>query len=83
MVPMLDPHELLTCTLTSEGEFAGATAVMVVPLPIVKEAGLPPKVTAVARAKSVPTMVTEVDPFAAPTLVESELITGTAHEPVV
>lgn len=54
-----------------------------VSLTTVKAAGLPPKVTDVAPVKLDPVIVSGVEPTAAPTLVESDVITGTAHSPLV
>ena len=65
--------------MTAPAAWAGVTRVIEVSVLAVRlVAALPPKVTPVARARSVPVMVTEVPPPRGPVVVVSEVMTGAA-----
>ena len=74
------PPTVVTSTLTAPAVCAGVVVVMLVELTTVKVTAVPPMVTAVAPAKSVPVMVMlvppEVDPTEGETLVTVGAVAG-------
>jgi hypothetical protein len=67
----------VTTTLTTPAEWAGAVAVIDVPLTTVTPvAAVPPKLTVAPARKPVPVMVTAVPPLAVPVLGAIEVTVG-------
>ena len=71
------PPGVVTVTATRPADLAGAVTVTLVEVLAVIVAGVPPNVTAVAPARFVPVMATDVPPLVGPDGGDTVLILGT------